>query len=106
MTDPTSRTFTVTIDLQVYRLAAIKKAGYRVADRCTVVLGVIDGNTVPVSFHIRPGVSESASKEIVRLFFEELLDQELREQVGAETDAVRALILAHAFSKCDLIRRE
>ena len=32
--------------------------------------------------------------------------QELREQIGEETRAVRALILAQAFSRTDLIRRD
>jgi His-Xaa-Ser system protein HxsD len=44
--------------------------------------------------------------EVVRQFFQELLDQELREQIAEETAPVRTLILAHAFSKADLIKRE
>lgn len=41
----------------------------------------------------------------VRQFFQELLDQELREHIADETNAVRTLILAHAFSNVDLIER-
>jgi hypothetical protein len=41
----------------------------------------------------------------MRTFFQELLDQELREQIAEEINPVRTLILAHAFSKVDLIKR-
>jgi His-Xaa-Ser system protein HxsD len=94
------------IDLRIYRLAAVKKAGYRVADRCTVVLGAPEDEQLPISFLFEPGVAEEVARERVRAFFQELLDQELREQVAEETAPVRTLILAHAFSKTDLIRHE
>jgi His-Xaa-Ser system protein HxsD len=42
----------------------------------------------------------------MRSFFQELLDQELRERIAEETDAIRSLILAQAYSKTDLIRRD
>lgn len=94
------------LDLRVYRLAAIKKAAYRVASRCTVVLGVSEGDNLPVRVLFKPGTAEGAAREGVRAFFEELLDQELREHIAEETGPVRTLILAHAFSKTDLIRRQ
>ncbi len=62
--------------------------------------------TVEVSFRFKTGASEEAQEEGVRLFFQELLDQELREQIADETTPLRTLILAHAFSKADLIRRD
>jgi His-Xaa-Ser system protein HxsD len=55
---------------------------------------------------LAPGTSESAAMEVVRQFLQEVLDQELREQVSEETAPLRALILAQAFSKSDLIRRK
>ncbi len=94
------------IDLRAYRLASIKKAAYRLADRCTAILGAPAGDTLPVSFRFRPGTSEASALEAVRSFFEELLDQELREQIAEETGPVRTLILAHAFSRVDLLRRD
>ena len=94
------------LNLRVYRLAAIKKAAYRVANRCTVMLDAPDGDNLPIRILFKPGVDESAAREAVRAFFEELLDQELREHIAEETGPVRALILAHAFSKTDLIRRQ
>jgi len=94
-----------TLDLRVYRLAAIQKAAYRLADRCTVALGTADGDILPLSFLFRAGTTEAAAREAVRLFFQEVLDEELRAQIRAETAPIRSLILAHAFSKTDLIQR-
>jgi His-Xaa-Ser system protein HxsD len=95
----------VTLDLQVYRLTAVKKTAYKLADRCTAVLGSIEGERMPLTIFFPPRTQESAAIEVTRLFFQELLDQELREQISDETRAIRSLILAHAFSKTDLIRR-
>jgi His-Xaa-Ser system protein HxsD len=94
------------LDLRVYRLVAVQKAAYRFADRCTAMLGTPEDNHLPVRFVFRTEVAEQEALETVRLFFQELLDQELREQIGDETRAVRALIIAQAFSKTDLIRQD
>jgi His-Xaa-Ser system protein HxsD len=94
------------IDLRTYRLIAVQKTAYRLADKCTVVLGGEDGQTLPVALTFATAVTEVAARRIAQVFFQELLDQELREQIGLETAPLRALILAHAFSNSDLIRRE
>jgi His-Xaa-Ser system protein HxsD len=101
----------VVLDLRVYRLIAIQKTAYRLADRVTVVLGVIagelapGGDQLPATLQFKPGTSEAAAREVARQFYQELLDQELREQIADQTNAVRTLILAHAFSNADLIKR-
>lgn len=93
------------IDLRVYRLSAIKKAAYRFADRFTAVLGSPEHDCLSLSLRFKTNVAEATARETARQFFQELLDQELREQVAEETNAVRTLILAHAFSNVDLIKR-
>ncbi|MCW5801091.1 MAG: His-Xaa-Ser system protein HxsD [Deltaproteobacteria bacterium] len=95
----------LTIDLRAYRLGAIKKAGYRLAERCTLVIARVEGECLFGSLAFRPTVDAAAAREVARQFFQELLDQELREELAEETSSMRALILAHAFSKTDLIRR-
>lgn len=95
-----------TLDLRVYRLAAVKKAAYRVAARITVVLGSPIDDRMPVVFKAPRRSDDASAREGVRLFYQELLDQELREQIAEETTPLRMLILAQAFSKTDLIRRE
>ncbi|HEU4729831.1 MAG TPA: His-Xaa-Ser system protein HxsD [Kofleriaceae bacterium] len=94
------------LDLRVYRLSAIKKAAYRFANRFTAVLGSPADDRLPVSLRFGPGATEGAAREVARQFYQELLDQELREHIADETGAVRTLILAHAFSNADLIERD
>jgi His-Xaa-Ser system protein HxsD len=94
------------VDVKAYRLSAVQKAAYGVADRCTVILGELANDVLPLTFLFAPGVSETIAHAVVRLFFQDLLDQELREQLAEETRPIRALILAQAFSKTDLIRRQ
>ena len=93
------------IDLRCYRLSAVKKAAYRLADRVTVILGSPESDRLPVSLRFKPSVVEASARETIRQLFQELLDQELREQIAEETNPVRTLILAHAFSHVDLIKR-
>lgn len=95
---------TGTLDLTVYRMAAIKKAAYRVADATVIHIGSPEAERVPVTLTFAGNVSEGAAVETGRRFLRELLDQELREQVRGETESLRVLILAHAFSKTGLVR--
>jgi len=91
------------VDLRVYRLAAVKKAAYRLADRCTAVIGEIGDGVLPISLVLDAGTTEAAATTAARLFLRELLDQELREHIAEETAPMRALILAHAFSRTNLV---
>jgi His-Xaa-Ser system protein HxsD len=93
------------LDTRLYRLLAVQKAAYRVAEKCTVVLGSPDGDRLSLTFSFRPQTSEDAAEEAVRIFHQELLDEELRAVIHEETDSLRALILAHTFSRTDLIAR-
>ncbi|WP_437580654.1 His-Xaa-Ser system protein HxsD [Sorangium sp. So ce887] len=96
----------VIVDLRVYRLAAVQKAAYRMAAKCTAVIGEVHDHSLDVTLAFPPSTGERAACEAARLFFQELLDQELREKVGEETASLRALILAHAFSRARVPPRE
>lgn len=96
-------TIRTTIDLRIYRLSAVKKAAYRLAERLTASIASDDESSVAVTFTFKPGTTEPVAREAVRLFAQELLDQDLRESVAEETEQLRTLILAQAFSKTDLI---
>lgn len=95
----------VTLDLRVYRLSAVQKAAYRLASKCTVMLGEVRDESLGMTLGFGPTTGEREALEVARLFFQELLDQELREKVAEETAALRTLILAHAFSRTDLPSR-
>jgi His-Xaa-Ser system protein HxsD len=94
------------LDLRNYRLSAVKKAAYRFADRFTAVLGTPVEDRLPLTLYFKPDTAEPVARAAARQFFQELLDQELREHIAGETNAIRTLILAHAFSNVDLVKRE
>lgn len=93
------------VDLRLYRLTAVQKAAYRFANRCTVQLGSLEDERLSLTFLFPASVEELQARDVARLFFQELLDQELRERLREETAPIRALLLAQAFSKTDLIQR-
>lgn len=96
----------VVLDLRVYRLTAIQKASYKFAREFAAVLGPMDGDLLSACFEFPQSTTGDDAKTQMRAFFIELLDQELRERIAEETHAIRSLILAQAFSKTDLIRRD
>jgi His-Xaa-Ser system protein HxsD len=113
MTQPAPPPFTIVegrchidLDIRAFRLIAVQKAAYRLADRCTVVLGALGDTNLRITLILPPATPESRAMEVARLFFQELLDQELREHLAEESQPIRALILAHAFSRTDLVRRQ
>ncbi|HYV43306.1 MAG TPA: His-Xaa-Ser system protein HxsD [Myxococcaceae bacterium] len=92
----------IELDTAVYRLNAIKKAAYRFGDRCHVEIGTVAEGRARVT--LRP--KEPLVGDLEQLAGElrnEVLDQELREVVAQETEAVRNLILAQAFSKTSIL---
>jgi len=89
------------LDARAYSLAALKKAAYRLAGRCTVIFGRSDSETVEVTIVADPGTDLTAC---VRAFIDEALDQDLRERISTQTASLRDLILAHAFSRTALVK--
>jgi His-Xaa-Ser system protein HxsD len=79
-------------------VAAIRAAAYRFGDRFAVAVEPsADTVTVRCLFAGHPNVSD-IDRAMVE-FLRELNDQVLRERVREETKHVRAVILAHTFSR-------
>jgi len=88
------------LDRSVYSLEAVQKASYRFIDRLTILISQTD---TQIFCEIAPVVNLSKPfEEILADFKRELLDQQLRSQIKAETEPVRNLILALAFSRSGL----
>jgi His-Xaa-Ser system protein HxsD len=88
------------LDSSVYGLEAVQKAAYRFIDRLTVVISQSPGK---IECHINPIEGRKIPLEkTIEDFKRELLDQQLRVQIKEETEPVRNLILALAFSKTGL----
>ena len=95
--------FVVRFDRNVYRLTAVKKAAYKYGGIFGILIEEVDGSVVA---SLRPTSSNADSEEAIGKFCNEVLDQELREQIASETNGIRDLLLAQAFSKTSLIDPE
>ena len=88
------------LDSSVYSIEAVQKAAYRFIDRFSAVISQ-DGQHILIN--IKVDEKHIASTDaIIADFNKELLDQNLRFQIKAETEPARNLILAYAFSKAGL----
>jgi His-Xaa-Ser system protein HxsD len=86
---------------ELYGLEAIKRAAYRLSDR--LLVDITPGErTIVCSLVVRTPTESSRDNEPIEAFKLEVLDQDLRSSIAAETEAVRNLILAYAFSKTGL----
>lgn len=94
----------VVIDTKVYGLNAVLKAAYWFTDRAFLHLQSGDGQKIEVRLRAKePGTDVDS---LVGDFMKELLDQQLRETVAAETEGIRDLIFSHALSKTPLLHRD
>jgi His-Xaa-Ser system protein HxsD len=93
----------VDVDLSVYSLDAVLRAGYKFTDRCYVFLSrdeAHDGHLIAV---LTPKHRELNLESVVGQFSNELLDQRLRETLEAQFGDLRTLIVAQAFSEGNLL---
>jgi len=94
----------VTFDSAVFSVDAVKMACYRFLDRFTSDIQLCEGQIVcHLNFDDK---LISVPDAHVDNFKKEVLDQDLRLKLKAETEPIRNLILAHAFSKTGLIADE
>ncbi|MBK8217591.1 MAG: His-Xaa-Ser system protein HxsD [Myxococcales bacterium] len=92
------------VDTAVYRVAAVQKAAYKLAALATIHIAERGPEKLTLTFMFAEPKGEEAARSVGRRFLEELLDQELREAVRAQTEPLRMLVLAHAFSRTGLVK--
>jgi len=95
----------VRFDVSVFSLDAVKAACYRFLDKFSPSIEVREG-AILCLLHFDSKISEASIAAEIENLKKEVLDQELRQKLKAETEPVRNLILAHAFSKTGLIAGE
>jgi His-Xaa-Ser system protein HxsD len=103
--EKTARLITVNFDSKVFSLMAVKKAAYRYIDLFSADIVAKDDEIRCVLKFSSERNDEGYSK-LVDEFKKEVLDQDLREKLKAETESVRNLILAHTFSKTGIVSNE
>jgi His-Xaa-Ser system protein HxsD len=96
----------VTLPRAAYSLSAVHNAGYRLARRCTLAVEAVTPDSIGVALLVPVGTTDDVGRDMAAEFYRHLADQQLREKVREETRGVRELILAHAFSRTDLVRRD
>lgn len=92
----------VSFETPLYSGEAIKRALYKMSDRFTADIRQEDAALV-CDIHFPPNKSEEAKVLDIANFRKEVLDEDLRAKIRSETETVRNLILAHAFSRTGLI---
>ncbi len=88
---------TIRFDQNVFDLLAIKKAAYRYLDEFAVNI-VLEGPQIICSLRFPSSTDPERAAYLLNEFRKEVLNQDLRERVKVETEPIRRLILAHAFS--------
>jgi His-Xaa-Ser system protein HxsD len=92
----------IIFDNSVYSISAVKKAAYRFLDVFSATISTEDG-AIKCTIAFPSGPNEERIVSIIDDFRKEVLDQDLREILKRETEQVRNLILAHAFSKTGIV---
>jgi len=100
--DNSDQTKTVTIDLRVFGLTTIKKASYKFTNECAFSFSQISPETLEVKLTFSDHLHR---EQVVAAFLNEIIDQDLRQLIAAETASTRNLILAHAFSKTSIVNK-
>ena len=91
----------ITFDEKLYNVEAIQKAAYRSLNVFTVDITITDGK---INCLLKPNISasEAGFAHGVEEFKKDVLDQQLRIKLKAETEPIRNLILGIAFSNTGL----
>jgi His-Xaa-Ser system protein HxsD len=86
------------VNTALYSKEAVFRACYQFTDRCFLFLEPADDGIV-VEFRKRHPSTDLA--EIVGTFANELINQKVRSDIARETQSIRELIVAQAFSGAD-----
>jgi His-Xaa-Ser system protein HxsD len=100
-----AKTISVDFDSRVFSLIAVKKAAYKYIDCFSADIGLTN-DEVRCLLKLTSPRSDESFVSLIDDFKKEVLDQDLREKLKVETEPVRNLILAHAFSKTGIISHE
>ena len=90
---------TILFDSAVYSLDTIQRAAYRYIDKFSVRFNV---NQPAIECILHFDKNDADCNELIQDFHKEILDQHLRARISKETESIRHLILAYAFSRTGL----
>ena len=99
------RQILIRFDSRVFSLPAVKKAAYKYINSFSAAISV-QQNEILCSLTFTSATNEEFSSNLAEDFKKEVLDQDLREHIKAETEPIRNLIFALAFSKTGIVGNE
>jgi His-Xaa-Ser system protein HxsD len=89
----------LTVDTSIYGKTAVFKTAYWYTERCYLFLSRVEGSPNSIQIEIRPK-SIMSNEELVavcREFANNLIDQQVRQEVIAETGNIRDALIKKAF---------
>lgn len=95
----------IIFDGRVFSVEAVKSACYRLAGLFDAEI-VLDGDSIVCRVTLRASFSQEAMNEAFTRLRREVIDHDLRIRIRNQTEPVRNLILASAFSRTGLISSE
>jgi len=95
------RSTSLIVDLSIYTLPAVLRSIYRFSDRCFFFLRKESAGTVTI--HVQNRKADEPADRWLGDLANELLDQQLRQQLGQEAGPLRELIAAQAFAEGNLL---
>jgi His-Xaa-Ser system protein HxsD len=93
---------TIVFDSKLFSADAIKQAAYRLARDVDTEIHTV-GSEIVCELRNR---NNADLLDLANAFRREVVDQDLRLQIRKQTEAVRNVILAHAFSRTGIISSE
>ena len=92
-------------DDRVISLSAVKKAAYKYINSFAVDFS-LNSNQILCSLTLTASTTEELALRLAEDFKKEALDQDLREKIKTETEPIRNLIFALAFSRTGIVGNE
>lgn len=92
----------INFDDRVFSLDSVKKAAYRFIDKFSIDIKLTE-NQIYCVLTFSQNISPEGAAFLFDDFKREVLDQDLRATIASETESVRNLVLAHAFSRTSLV---
>lgn len=100
MPEPGQNWEAITFAASIFDIEAVKRAAYRFSDRIAVDIERDETDIIKCRLHLlAPNDDPTLLNQISKEFRNEVLDQDLRIKIAAETETYRNLILSLAFSK-------
>ena len=101
LTEGTCSSRVVRFAADLFDAATIKKAAYRLTDRCAFDLST-SADSIICDCRFSPPITEAEADDLEARLRNEVLEQDLRRTIGEETAPLRNAILAYAFSDTGL----